>query len=91
MGGNSTPEEFFNLNDLRVELLQSIYSGLGRLLVICQKQKERLMLFLESEARNLLLSYGLTTKSRASTLINSRPSSSPSVCSLTISDAQSKS
>ena len=49
------------------------------------------MLFLESEARNLLLSYGLTTKSRASTLINSRPSSSPSVCSLTISDAQSKS
>ena len=23
MGGNSTPEELFNLNDLRVELLQS--------------------------------------------------------------------
>ena len=26
MGGNSTPEELFNLSDLRVELLQSIDS-----------------------------------------------------------------
>ena len=29
MGGNSTPEELFNLNDLRVELLQGVAWAFG--------------------------------------------------------------
>ena len=39
MGGNSTPEELFNLNDLRVELLQSV----SRDLLFLEASKSRFL------------------------------------------------
>jgi len=71
MGGNSTPEELFNLNDLRVELLQSEARDL--LLVCFQQETADASLrsvkvnqpVIPSGARNLLLLLYSHPKSRS--------------------------
>jgi len=45
MGGDSTPEELFNLSDLRVELLQS---GARDLLMFLSNEKQQMLRYAPS-------------------------------------------